>query len=109
MNCLNQRLGILFLISNILLISSIATAQDSMKVAANTKFKTNGSKKFWMGSNYRTEWKTPVTVPVINLSTEKGGLTPTKRGGGKQTKSLRLEAANGQEYSFRSIQKFITG
>ena len=68
-----------------------------MKVAANSAFKTNGSKKFWMGSNYRTEWKTPVTVPVINLSTEKGGLTPTKRGGGKQTKSLRLEAANGEE------------
>jgi len=108
MNCLNQRLFFLLLITSFLSISSIVTAQDSIKVAANTTFKTNGSKKFWMGSNYRTEWKTPVTVPIINLSTEKGGLTPVKRGGGKQTKSLRLEAANGEEYSFRSIQKFIT-
>jgi hypothetical protein len=80
-----------------------------MTVAGNTTFKTNGSKKFWMGSNYRTEWKTPITVPVINFSTEKGGLTPVKRGGGKQTKSLRLEDAQGRQYNFRSIQKFITG
>lgn len=83
--------------------------KDSMTVAANTTFKTNGSKKFWAGSNYRIEWKTPITVPIVNLSTEKGGLTPTKRGGGKQTKSLRVQDPSGREYSFRSIQKFITG
>lgn len=110
MNCLNQRLLSTVLLFGILLVSSSIRAQtDSMKVAANTTFKTNGSKKFWMGSNYRAEWKTPITVPVINMSSEKGGLTPVKRGGGKQTKSLRLEAGNGQQYSFRSIQKFITG
>ena len=61
-----------------------------------------------MGDNYRREWKAPIRVPVINLATEKGGLTPVKKGGGKQTRSLRLEAANGDEYNFRSIQKFIT-
>ncbi len=77
--------------------------KDSLTVAANTTFKTNGSKKFWAGSNYRTEWKTPITVPIVNLSTEKGGLTPTKRGGGKQTKSLRVQDPSGREYSFRSI------
>jgi hypothetical protein len=110
MNCLNQRLLIPILIFSLSIAPSFVKAQtDSIKVAANTTFKTNGSKKFWMGSNYRTEWKTPVTVPVINLSTEKGGLTPTKRGGGKQTKSLRLEDPSGREYNFRSIQKFITG
>ena len=80
-----------------------------MTVAGNPSFKINGSKKFWMGSNYRVEWKTPITVPVINMSTEKGGLTPVKRGGGKQTKSLRLEDPKGRQYSFRSIEKFITG
>ena len=82
---------------------------DSMTVAGNPDFKNNGSKRFWMGSNYRAEWKTPITVPVINMATEKGGLTPVKRGGGKQTKSLRLEDPQGRQYNFRSIQKFITG
>lgn len=97
----------LFFTAGFVIFSNAQT--DSMTAAANSSFKTNGSKIFWMGSNYRTEWKTPITVPVINLSTEKGGLTPVKRGGGKQTKSLRLEDPQGRQYSFRSIQKFITG
>ena len=107
MNCLNRLLLIVFLCFSISLITGAQT--DSMTVAGNSKFKVTGGKKFWMGSNYRTEWKTPITIPVINLATEKGGLTPVKRGGGKQTKSLRLEDPAGRQYSFRSIQKFITG
>ena len=107
MNCLNRLLLIVVLCFSFSLTTHAQT--DSMTVAGNSSFKTTGGKKFWMGSNYRTEWKTPITVPVINLSTEKGGLTPVKRGGGKQTKSLRLEDPAGRQYSFRSIQKFITG
>jgi len=61
-----------------------------------------------MGSNYRKEWNTPITVPVLNLSTEQGGLTPVKKGGGKQTKSLRLENPQGRQFTLRSIAKFIT-
>ena len=76
--------------------------------ATGAHFKINGSRTFWMGANYRKEWTTPVRVPVLNLATEKGGLKPVKRGGGKQTKSLRLEDPKGREYSIRSIQKFIT-
>jgi len=71
-------------------------------------FRMGNSSTFWMGANYRKEWNTPITVPVLNLATEKGGLTPVKRGGGKQTKSLRLEGADGRQYVLRSIQKFIT-
>src|ERR1043166_1669589 len=81
--------------------------KDSMEAAAG-HFKTGGSKNFWMGSNYRTEWNTPIRVPIIDLSKEKGGLTPTKKGGGRQTKSLRLEDAQGNQYTIRSVQKFIT-
>ncbi len=107
MNCFNRLLLIVVLCFS---FSFVAQAQtDSMTVAANSSFKINGSKKFWMGSNYRAEWKTPITVPIINMSTEKGGLTPVKKGGGKQTKSLRLEDPTGRQYSFRSIKKFITG
>ena len=81
---------------------------DSATDAGSDKFKINGSKKFWMGANYRLEWKTPIKAPVLNLATEKGGLTPVKVGGGKQTKSLRLEDAKGREYALRLIEKFIT-
>ncbi len=80
---------------------------DSVASKAGT-FSTSGGRYFWMGSNYRKEWNTPVKAQVLNLATEKGGLTPIKKGGGKQTKSLRLEDASGREYTLRSIQKFIT-
>jgi len=81
---------------------------DSSIGAGTRPFKISGSRSFWMGSNYRKEWNKTVVAPVIDLSTEYGGLTPVKRGGGKQTKSLRLEDPNGREYSLRSVQKFIT-
>ncbi|MEQ1675271.1 MAG: BamA/TamA family outer membrane protein [Chitinophagaceae bacterium] len=94
-----------FLLSS---LSSFAQpGKDSMAVKGST-FNMKSSRTFWMGTNYRKEWNTPVKAPVINLATEKGGLTPVKKGGGKQTKSLRLEAANGRQYTIRSIQKFIT-
>jgi hypothetical protein len=84
------------------------TPADSSTAAGTKLFKTGGGRSFWMGANYRKEWNTPVSAPRINLATEHGGLTPVKRGGGKQTKSLRLETANGTQYYLRSIQKFIT-
>ncbi|MCY7311964.1 MAG: hypothetical protein LH619_14400, partial [Chitinophagaceae bacterium] len=97
---------------------------DSMTSKAGT-FSTSGGRYFWMGRNYRQEWNTPVRVPVLNLAKENGGLTPVKKGGGKQTKSLRLIGSDtldleigsdtldlkdkkGREYTLRSIQKFIT-
>jgi len=73
-----------------------------------SSFSTSGGRIFWMGANYRKEWNTPINVPVINIAAEHGGLTPVKRGGGKQTKSLRLEDPQGKQYVLRSIQKFIT-
>src|SRR5687768_10747864 len=113
MNCPKRFFPGIALCFVFIISSLVSTAQNdssrTMTVAANPKFKNNGSKRFWMGANYRTEWTTPITVPVINMSTEKGGLTPVKRGGGKQTKSLRVEDPEGRQYSFRSIQKFITG
>lgn len=83
------------------------TKGDSVTIKGST-FNMGNSATFWMGANYRKEWNTPITVPLIHLSTEKGGLTPVKKGGGKQTKSLRLEGADGRQYTLRSIQKFIT-
>jgi len=76
--------------------------------AKPSSFSTSGGRIFWMGANYRKEWNTPVKAPVLNLATESGGWTPLKRGGGKQTKSLRLEDPNGKQYTLRTIQKFIT-
>lgn len=90
------------------IVHSPGNAQTDSMSAKGSTFSTSGGRHFWMGTNYRTEWNTAVKAAVLNLATEKGGLTPTKRGGGKQTKSLRLEDASGREYTIRSIQKYIT-
>lgn len=85
---------------------SIPILPDSIVVIANPDIKVNGMRNWLIGKNYRKEWTTPVKVPVLNLGTEMGGLTPEKQGGGKQTKSLRLEDKNGKEWALRSIEKF---
>lgn len=59
-----------------------------------------------LGDDYRPLWLTPIRVPLLDLSGFAGGLTPTKRGGGRQTRSLRFRGADGREYAFRSVDKF---
>jgi len=76
-----------------------------VRVAANPDLKGSGWKHFWVGKNYRKEWTEPIRVRVLDLSKEGGGLTPTKQGGGKQTKSLRVEDSTGKEWALRSVEK----
>lgn len=63
--------------------------------------------RFWMGDNYRDIWNTTVELPVFDLGSEKGGLEILKRGGGQQTRSLRLEDKNGKQYVLRSVNKYV--
>lgn len=85
---------------------SIPELPKKIVVAANPRLKGNPLRNFFMGKNYRPEWTTPVEVDVLNLGTEMGGLSPIKQGGGKQTKSLRLQERGGKEWVLRSIEKF---
>ncbi|ASZ10956.1 BamA/TamA family outer membrane protein [Chitinophaga pendula] len=62
--------------------------------------------RFLLGNNYRNVWATPMNFPVIDLQKEKGGLKILKRGGGKQTRSLRLEDSTGREWVLRSLKKY---
>ena len=57
------------------------------------------------GKRYRKYYSTNVTVPTVNLDTIFGGLVPVRKGGGHQSKSLRLEDANGREYVMRALRK----
>ena len=82
---------------------------DSIRQAASLQYRATPSKEKWMGVNYRKVWSTRVKVPVFRLTKEKGGLHVVKRGGGQQTHSLRLEAANGHQYNLRSLEKYVEG
>ena len=51
--------------------------------------------RVFFGGSWREDWITAIRVRKLDLSTFDGGLTPVRRGGGQQTKSLRLKSANG--------------
>ncbi|HYK56804.1 MAG TPA: hypothetical protein VEV15_10010, partial [Flavisolibacter sp.] len=78
-------------------------------VIAGAEYKKGGLYQWLWGSDYRTEWTTPVTIPVLNLDSAFGGLTPVKQGGGRQTKSLHLQDATGKRYVLRSVNKTYLG
>ncbi|MBO2009969.1 hypothetical protein [Hymenobacter negativus] len=82
-----------------------ATPPATAVVRGSNRYQAGRFRIWLQGANYRREWQQPVRVPVLNLATAYGGLTPLKHGGGYQTKSLRLRAANGQEFVLRSIDK----
>ncbi len=63
--------------------------------------------RFWMGNNYRNIWNATVELPVFDIGTAKGGLSIIKRGGGQQTRSIRMEDKNGKQYVLRSVNKFV--
>jgi hypothetical protein len=73
--------------------------------AAGERYQAGGVHKFIFGKHYRDEWAKLVKVPYLDLGSFAGGLTPIKEGSGRQTKSLRFEAANGKQYQFRSVDK----
>lgn len=96
--------------SGVELSAKIATASfpDSASASASKKISAGGFSKMLIGKNYRNEWRESVKAPVLDLGKEFGGLKPVKRGGGHQTKSLRLEDGKGNEWVLRGIEKTVT-
>lgn len=80
-----------------------AKTKASIYTSAETD-KSNFYKWLW-GDRYRELFSREVEVPVVNLDTLHGGLTPMRKGGGHQSVSLRLENSKGQEYIMRALRK----
>ncbi|WP_372756055.1 metallophosphoesterase [Mariniflexile sp.] len=57
------------------------------------------------GDRYRKYYSTEVNLPTVNLDTLFGGVQPVRKGGGHQSKSLRLVDKNGSEYVMRALRK----
>jgi len=81
----------------------------TVRIAAGPEYEAGAFHRFFFGTRYRKLWATPIDVQVLDLDTFAGGLRATRRGGGEQTKSLRLAGADGKEYSFRSVNKDPSG
>lgn len=79
--------------------SSIYTAEEAYK---------RGLYKSLWGKHYRDFYGTKIAAPVVFLDTLMGGLFPVKKGGGQQSKSLRLQDNQGREFVMRALRKSTT-
>ena len=112
------------IIISLLLISALTYAQEftdslvrphspsstlidsTVRVSVTDQYRMGKFGKLVYGSNYRQEWSTAVPLRVFDIAQEKGGLRIVQQGGGGQTRSLRLEAADGRQYVLRSVNKY---
>ncbi len=78
---------------------------DSVTAVADSSLAAGTFHQLLFGREYRRVWQMPIRAAVLELQAFDGGLKPTKRGGGEQTKSLRFESANGREWVFRTLKK----
>jgi len=76
---------------------------DSVTAVGDREFLAGSFKRWLLGANYRKEWATPVKVKVFDMT----GWTPIQRGGGSQTRSLRIADASGRQYVLRGIKKYV--
>ena len=77
------------------------------KASIYTKEEINksGFYRFLWGERYRKYYGIEVNAPTVDLDTLFGGLKPVRKGGGHQSKSLRLRDKKGREYVMRALRK----
>ena len=82
-------------------------SEETVPIQASTAYGLPKKRPGLMGNNYRAEWIQRVKeIDYLNIGNIDGGLKVVKRGGGMQTKSLRLENEHGRHYVIRSVEKF---
>ncbi|MGB5529322.1 MAG: hypothetical protein WBQ32_05070, partial [Ignavibacteriaceae bacterium] len=101
--------SIIFLMT-VLLLASFIYPQNNYKkeyitIIPGERYKASGFYEFWFGAHWRDIWTTPIKVEILDLKNFAGGLTPVKKGGGFQTKSLRFKGNDGRLWKFRSLDK----
>ncbi|MBM4187730.1 MAG: hypothetical protein FJ206_10525 [Gemmatimonadetes bacterium] len=80
-------------------------ADSSIVIAPGARYQKSGLHRFFLGDTHRDLWATPVRFRVLDLDRYAGGLVATERGGSRQSKSLRLQAADGRMFTFRALDK----
>lgn len=81
--------------------------ETTKMVSAYTKESTDKGKGFeWFwGKHYRYVYGTELKLPVATLDTLMGGFTVERKGGGHQSRSLRLIDKNGRNFALRAVKK----
>ena len=85
--------SILF-VSCILFLTNVALASEAdssttdkkmVTVIPGPEYEAGWLHRVFFGSQWRSLWTTPITVPVLDMDNFAEGLEPIKRGGGFQT------------------------
>ncbi len=88
-------------------ISDLNYSDSTITTFITKRYSKESKRPGAFGYNYRDEWETEVKgIPYFDLKNERGGLKIIKKGGGMQTRSLRLEASNEKQYVLRSVKKY---
>jgi hypothetical protein len=100
----------IILIIAVFIFTSVLYPQNNYKkeyitIIPGERYKAGGFHEFWFGAHWRDIWTTPIKVEILDLKNFAGGLTPIKKGGGYQTKSLRFKGNDGRLWKFRSVDK----
>jgi len=82
-----------------------AVGVKTVRVAASERYQANRVHRFALGGGYRDLWEAEIELPVLDLATEAGGLTPTARFGGLQTAVLGFVNPEGRAFTFRGTDK----
>lgn len=94
----------------LVLCNSAQTQPDSSKktlrVTPGKKYDVNWINRIFSGEHWRDLWATEIDAQVLDMDKFGGGLLALKKGGGLQSKSLRLRGEDKNEYKFRTMDKF---
>src|SRR5438128_702671 len=84
------RLGA-FLATALCVASLPASSTETVVIEPGARYRAGWLSRVFFGAQWRHLWTTPIEVPLLDLGSFDGGLTPIERGGGLQTKNLHLD------------------
>jgi len=88
-------------------LSGLDFTDSVVRVKLSDIYSKGNFHRFLMGDNYRNVWSAEVELDVFDIGSEKGGLSIIKRGGGQQTRSIRMKDKDGKQYVLRSVNKYV--
>lgn len=81
------------------------TSSETRTVVPAARYAAGALHRFVFGSDYRALWSTPIEVEVLDLERTAGGLQAEMVVGRNQTLGLAFRGADGNAYTFRSLDK----
>lgn len=88
------------------LMDTLLPVIGTVQVQAGKDLEAGVVRRFLWGRNYRNEWMQTISVPMLDLGNDFGGLKPVRQQGAQQTRTLTLADKKGKEWILRSIEKF---